>query len=60
LHFKAGSQSPTSAMHDAFKAQSSQLNQCLRDFPCLDTQVGLLVLIQGQVAGFDVVPRPEV
>ena len=60
LHCKAGSSSPTSAMHDAFKAQSGQLNECLQAFPCVAGQVGLLVLIQGQVAGFDVVSRPQV
>jgi hypothetical protein len=60
LHYKAGSSSPTSAMHDAFKAQAGQLNECLQAFPCVENQVGLLVLIQGQVAGFDVVSRPEV
>ncbi len=60
LHCKAGSSSPTSAMHDAFKAQAGQLNECLQAFPGVDGQVGLLVLIQGQVAGFDVVSRPEV
>ncbi len=60
LHCKAGSSSPTSAMNDVFKAQVSQLNECLQAFPRLESQVGLMVLIHGHVAGFDVVSRPEV
>ena len=47
-------------MHDAFMAQAGQLNECLLAFPCVDGQVGSLVLIQEQVAGVDVVSRPEV
>jgi hypothetical protein len=60
LHCKAGSYSPTSAMHDVFKAHAGQLNECLQAFPCVEGQVGLLVLIKGQVAGLDVVSRSDV
>lgn len=60
LHCKAGSSSQTSAMHDAFKAQAGQLNECLQAFSRVEDQLGLLVIIQGQVVGFDVVSRPEV
>jgi hypothetical protein len=60
LHCKAKSLSPTSAMHDAFKAQAGQLNECLRAFCRVEGQVGLMVLIGGEVAGFDVVSRSEV
>jgi hypothetical protein len=60
LHCKAKSSSPTSAMHDVFKAKAERLNECLQAFPRAEGQVGLLVLINGRVAGFDVVSRPEV
>jgi hypothetical protein len=36
------------------------LDQCLKAFPRTEGQIGLLVLINGRVAGFDVVSRPEV
>lgn len=60
LHAKAKLSSPTSAMHDAFKAQQAQLDECLKAFPRQEGQVGLVVLIGGRVAGLDLVSRPEV
>jgi len=60
LYCKAGFSSPTSAMHDVFKARADRLNECLRAFPRQEGQGGLLVIISGQVAGFDIVSRPEV
>ena len=60
LQAKAKFASPTSAMHDVFKAQQGRLAECLQAFPCQPNQIGLLVIIQGKVAGFDVVSRPEV
>jgi hypothetical protein len=60
LHRKAACPSPTGAMHDAFQARQQQLDECLRCFARQEGQVGLLVLIGGQVAGFDLVSRPEV
>ena len=60
LHAKANFSSPTNAMHDLFKAKAERLDQCLKAFPSTEGQVGLLVLINGRVAGFDVVSRPEV
>jgi hypothetical protein len=60
LHAKANLCSPTSAMHDAFKARREQLDACLRAFPREEGQVGLLVLIGGRVTGLDLVSRPEV
>jgi hypothetical protein len=55
LQAKAQSHSPTGAMHDAFKACEAELNQCLDAFRPVPGQKGLLVLINGEVAGFDVV-----
>jgi hypothetical protein len=60
LHAKANTHSPTSAMNDVFKAQAERLKQCLGAFTRSEGQVGLLVLINGQVVGLDIVSRPEV
>jgi len=60
LQAKAKFMSPTFAMHDVFTAQQKGLAECLEAFPCLPNQSGLLVIIDGKVAGFDVVSRPEV
>ena len=59
LHAKAGSQSPTGAMQDAFKARTADLKPCLEAFPCVPGQQGILVVINGRVEGFDVISRPE-
>jgi len=59
LHCKAQSSSPTSAMSDAFKAHTDRLNEALQCFPCHPGQRGLFVLVNGRVAGFDVLSRPE-
>jgi len=55
LHAKAGTSSPTGAMHDLFKARERELEECLRTFAPLPDQIGLLVVIDGEVAGFDVI-----
>jgi len=55
LEAKAGAVSPTCAMSDVFKAQAAELRRCLEAFPCVPAQVGLLAIIDGQVAGMDVV-----
>jgi hypothetical protein len=60
LHAKAKVDSSTAAMNDAFKARQEQLDECLRTFKREEGQVGLLVLINGQPVGFDLVSRPEV
>lgn len=60
LHTKAKFSSPTSAMHDLVKAKAERLDKCLKAFPRSEGQVGLLVLLNGRVAGFDAVSRPEV
>jgi hypothetical protein len=60
LHAKAGISSPTSAMHDVFKARERDLEECLRTFAPIADQIGLLVVIDGDVAGFDVIRHPEV
>ena len=55
LQAKAGSHSPTSAMHDIFKAREEDLRQCDDIFKPVPNQVGILVFIAGQPAGVDLV-----
>lgn len=59
LHEKAHFMSPTHAMADVFKAREEDLHRCLESFPLLPGQNGLVVLIDGQVAGLDTLSRPQ-
>ena len=59
LHAKAQTHSPTGAMNDVFKARGEDLRKCLETFPLAPGQQGLLVLINGDVAGFDLISRPD-
>jgi hypothetical protein len=59
LHCKAQSSSPTNAMADAFKAHTARLEEALQCFPCQSSQRGLFVIVNGNVAGLDVLSRPE-
>jgi hypothetical protein len=47
--------SPTGAMHDVFQARMAELEQYLAAFKPVPEQKGLLVLINGEVAGLDLV-----
>jgi hypothetical protein len=60
LHSSVGSSSPTGAMHDAYKARERELDQCVAAFTAVPGQTGLLVVINDQVAGFDLIPHPEI
>jgi hypothetical protein len=60
LHSSIGSTSPTGAMHDAYKARERELDQCVASFSAVPGQTGLLVVIDDQVAGFDLIPHPEI
>ena len=60
LYCKAKFMSPTLALHDLVRAQVQRFKEALQNFPCVEGQVGLLVVINGRVAGLDVVSRPEV
>jgi hypothetical protein len=60
LHAKAGTTSATGAMHDVFKARERELEDCARAFTLVSEQSGLLVIIGGEVAGFDLIPDPQV
>lgn len=59
LQTKAGMTSPTAAMIDVFKAFDAKLKECQPQLPCQPGQQGLIVLHKGQVAGFDLISRPE-
>src|SRR5437762_12850848 len=60
LHAKAGTNSPTGAMHDIFKARERELEESGRTFVPVPQQTGLLVVIDGEVGGFDVIPQSEI
>ena len=60
LHSSVGSTSPTGAMRDAYKARERELDQCTAAFNAVPGQTGLLVVIDDQVAGFDLIPHPEI
>lgn len=55
LRFKACAPSPTSAMSDVFNAREHDLRQCMQTFKLIANQVGLLAVIDGNFAGFDLV-----
>jgi len=50
----ANAQSSTSAMHDAISAKARELDECLQHLKPLPDQKGLVVLVNGEVAGADV------
>jgi hypothetical protein len=60
LHHAAGSSSPTGAMKDAYKARQKDLEESLRSFALVPGQTGLLAVVLGKVAGFDIIPHPEI
>ncbi|MEY2411331.1 MAG: hypothetical protein QOF48_4001 [Verrucomicrobiota bacterium] len=60
LHAAGGTSSPTGAMNDAFKARERELDQCMAVFTAVPCQTGLLVVIDNRVAGFDLIPQPEI
>jgi hypothetical protein len=47
--------SPTGAMKDAFESRAKDIDEFLGKFTCLPGQKGLLVIIDGKVAGMDMV-----
>lgn len=51
----AGVQSPTSAMKDVYESKANKLNEYLKAFRYVPHQKGLLVFINGEVTGFDIV-----
>lgn len=57
LHKEAGIHSPTGAMKDFFSARGASFEDYLKAFPCREGQCGLLVFLDGRVAGFDYVSQ---
>jgi len=55
----AGTKSHTNAMKDVFEEKAADLDAYLKTFTCGPHQRGLLVLIGGEVVGFDFVSREK-
>jgi hypothetical protein len=51
--YSLGATAPTGAMRDVFKSRWSELGEYANHFRCTPGQKGLLVFINGEVAGFD-------
>jgi hypothetical protein len=49
--------SPTNAMRDVYEAKDNDLDDYINAFEVVDGQKGLLVFINGEIMGFDVVSR---
>jgi hypothetical protein len=49
---------PSPDRRDVYAARQAELEACLKAFPSVPNQNGLLVLLNGAVAGFDFVSRP--
>ena len=49
----------TGAMKDVLDARQKDLDQYLENLPLVPHQAGLLVLVNGQIAGLDIISRPE-
>lgn len=47
--------SPTSAMEDVYKSRKTQLSEFTKAFPSHENQKGILILINGEVVGFEAV-----
>ena len=55
----AGVRSETGAMRDVYEGRKQDLHGCLEVFPRLETQRGLVFLIDSEVVGMDLLSRPE-
>lgn len=60
LQARADAKSPTGAMRDVYRARKRDLEEALSRFAVVSGQSGLLVVIDGQTVGFDVVSNPDV
>jgi len=50
---------PTGAMRDVLEAKQEDLDSFLEHFPLLDGQNGLLVMVNGEVIGMDIISKKE-
>jgi hypothetical protein len=60
LHMKVGSNSPTSAMADAYEKMRADLDSALDQMPVQENQCGMIVMIDGKPAGLDLLSRGPV
>ena len=54
---EAGVSSSTGAMKDVFESKLKELDEYLKVFKCVPNQKGMLVLLNGEVVGLDIVSR---
>jgi hypothetical protein len=54
---KAGIRSSTSALQDVYTSKQADFDQFIRAFPSVPQQQGMMVFINGEVAGFDLISR---
>lgn len=59
LQHSAGVASATGAMQDVFRAHAAELEACITVFAPAVGQTGLFVVVDGEVAGFDLVAHPD-
>jgi len=59
LQNSAGVASATGAMQDVFQARAADLETCTRIFTPVTGQTGLFVVVDGEVAGFDIVAHAD-
>jgi len=59
LQNSAGVAAPTHAMQDVFKARAAELEAATRVFTPTGDQTGLFVVIDGEVAGFDLIAHAD-
>jgi hypothetical protein len=57
LQEAAGAPSPTAAMRDVFESHREPLDEAIKAFPLVPGQIGILAVISGEAAGFDIVSR---
>jgi hypothetical protein len=59
LSVRASVSSPTGAMKDVFTERKKDYDDCLRAFPLVEGQVGLVAFVNGRPAGLDVLSSPR-
>ena len=59
LQEAAGASSPTAAMRDVFESRRESLDEAIKAFPLGPGQIGILVVINGKAAGFDLISKPS-
>lgn len=52
--------SPTSAMSESYENQRTNLNKILESFEVVDGQTGVLVIINGEIKGFEIMLNSEI